>query len=192
MNLVRAIGRLLLGGFFVSHGYRAVRDPEHLVPAAQPLTDRLVPFAQKTLPPEAASYIPEDAATLVRLNGAATLVGGLGIVTGIGRRGAASLVAASMIPHVVAANPKAAPLGERDARRSLFMRNLALLGAALVVSQDTQGRPSLAWRARDARQRLAREAEQTKRQLGKDTDRLKRRASRRVQQARKSIEGKLS
>lgn len=192
MNLVRSIGRILLGSFFVANGYRAIREPEHYVAALQPVADRLVPLAQKTLPPEAASYMPEDTATLVRLNGAATLLGGASILTGIGRRGGAALAAASMVGPLIASNPMTAPIEERDARRSVFIRNLALLGAALIVTQDTQGRPSLAYRAQQTRQRLAKEAEQTKKQLAKDTGRIKKKATRQVKQARKSIESKLS
>ncbi|HHU39680.1 MAG TPA: DoxX family membrane protein, partial [Propionibacterium sp.] len=147
MNLVRGIGRLLLGGFFIVQGAKAVKEPAQFAPAAEPIAQRFVPLAQKTLPPEASAYVPEDPETLVRLNGALSVLGGLGMATGIGRRGGAYMAAASMLPHVLAANPKDASPSEKNTVRSLFVRNLALLGAALVVSQDTAGQPSLLWRA---------------------------------------------
>lgn len=202
MNLVRGVGRLLLGGFFIVNGVRAVKDPAHLASAAEPLARRFVPLAVRALPPEAASYVPEDTETLVRVNGVLSVLGGLGMATGIGRRGGAGLAAASMVPHVLAASPKGADPTDRDALRSLFVRNLALLGAALVVSQDTAGQPSLAWRAADARKRavksteraakaVSNEAGHTGQLLAKDVRRLKREAQLQARLARKSIEGAL-
>lgn len=203
MNLLRGVGRLLLGGFFIANGVKAVRDPEPFVAAAQPVAEKIVPLAQRALPPEAAAYLPEDTATLVRVNGVASVLGGLGMATGISTRGGALLAAASMVSHVAASNPKGATAAEKDARRSLFVRNLALLGAALVVSQDTQGRPSMLWRARDTKARIAREAERTARVVGreashatalvgKDVRRLKREAQLQARAARKGIQGALT
>jgi len=203
MNVLRGIGRLLLGSFFIVNGVKAIREPAPLVPSAEPLAERLVPFAQRTLPPSVAAYVPEDTTTLVRANGALGVVGGLGMATGIGRRGAAGLAALSMVPHVLAANPRGAAPSEQGIRRSLFLRNLALLGAALVVSQDTAGQPSLAWRATAPRARLAREAGRakatvareaghTKALLARDARRLKREAQLQARVARKTLEGALS
>ena len=75
MNLVRGIGRLLLGGFFIVQGAKAVKEPAQFAPAAEPIAQRFVPLAQKTLPPEASAYVPEDPETLVRLNGALSVLG---------------------------------------------------------------------------------------------------------------------
>lgn len=174
MNLVRGIGRLLLGGFFVVQGAKAVKDPAQFAPAAEPIAQRFVPLAQKTLPPEASAYVPEDPDTLVRLNGAMSVLGGLGMATGIGRRGGAYLAAASLVPHVMSADLRADSKEEQRTQRGLLLRNLALLGAALVVSQDTAGQPSLLWRASDARARLAREAERTKASVAREANRAKR------------------
>lgn len=192
MNLPRAIGRVLLGSFFIATGVKALKDPAPFVPAAEPLAAKLVPFAQKVLPSQVSAYVPEDTATLVRLNAAASLVGGLGVATGIGRRPAAALAAASLVPSLLATRPRTAVPDDRDDVRAVFWRDLALLGAALVVSQDTAGRPSLAWRARDQRRRLARETEHRKELLAKDSKRLKREAKLQARLARKHIEGALS
>lgn len=202
MNLVRGIGRLLLGGFFIVQGAKAVKDPAQFAAAAEPIAERFVPLAQRSLPPEASAYVPEDPDTLVRLNGAASVLGGLGMATGISRRGGAYLAAASLVPHVLAADLRAGTPAEKDKQRGLLLRNLALLGAALVVSQDTAGQPSLAWRASDTRKRLAREADRTAkfvaretgntgRALAKDIKRYKREAHLQARLARKSIEGAL-
>jgi uncharacterized membrane protein YphA (DoxX/SURF4 family) len=213
MNLVRPAARLMLASFFVVNGVKAVRKPETMVAGAEPIAKAFVPLAQQTLPPKVASYIPEDTKSLVRLNGVASVLGGLGFATGIFRRGGASLAAASMLPHVIASYPSK-NAADRDAARSIFVRNLALFGAALLGSQDLQGQPSLAWRANDQRVRLAREAEKTrnqltrdaqgiaddlsreagrtKRQLAKEAKKLRKQAAKKVAKTRKSIEGALS
>lgn len=202
MNLLRGVGRLLLGGFFIVNGVKAVRHPDQFTPAAEPLAQRFVPLMQRTLPSPAAAWVPEDTTTLVRANGAASALGGLSMATGLGRRYGAGLAAVSMLPHVLAATPKGGTASEKEARRSLFVRNLALFGASLVVSQDTAGKPGLMWRANDARKRLARDAERavasvgreaqhTRALLGKDAKRLKREARLQARVARKSIEGAL-
>lgn len=192
MNLLRGVGRLLLGGFFIVNGAKAVKNPSAFVPAAEPVAQRFVPLARKALPPEAAAYIPEETSTLVRANGVASMLGGLGMATGISRRGGAHLAALSMLPHVFAANPQGAVTqADKDARRSLFVRNLALLGAALVVSQDTAGQPGLGWRAADAKRRLSATTERTQRSLTKDVKSFQEQARLRALIARKNIEGAL-
>jgi len=50
---------------------KGIKDPAPLVPAAEPLADRLVRCQSSTRQKQIANVIPEDAATLVRINGAA-------------------------------------------------------------------------------------------------------------------------
>lgn len=181
MNILRFAGRTLLAGYFIVNGARALSNPAPLTAEAEPIARAFVPLAQQTLPPSVSAYVPEDTRTLVRLNGLLSLLGGLGMATGLGRRGGAALAAVSMVPHVVASDPRAVPKEERSSAISVLLRNAALLGAALVASQDTQGSPSLAWRANDQRVRLTREAGRTKAGLTKDAERLGRQASRQVE-----------
>lgn len=203
MNVLRALGRTLLGGFFVANGIKAIKDPSPFVSAAQPLADKFVPLAQKTLPPEAAAKVPDDTATLIRLNGGLSVLGGLSLITGIGARSGAALAALSMVPHVLASGPGSVSGDDKDARRSVLVRNLALLGATLVVTQDTKGQPSLTWLANDRRVRLAHDAERAKKAIareaghatksvGKDVRHLQREAKLQAKVARKSIEGALT
>jgi hypothetical protein len=71
-----------------------------------------------------------------------------------------------MVPHVLASRPsKTSTPQEREIARSHLLRNIALLGGAILASQDTQGRPSLGWLADDRRQRLATDAGRTAKQL---------------------------
>lgn len=191
MNLLRFVGRSLLAGYFVTNGLKAVRKPDEMVDAAEPIAEKFVPFAQRNLPPSAAAYLPTDTRSLVRLTGAAQVAGGLAMFTGIGRRPGAGLAAAAMLPHVLAANPRNASGARKEEARSLFVKNLALLGAALVVSQDTQGQPGLLWRANDGYQRLQRQASRTQGELERDLTKLQRLASKKALEAKKNIQGAL-
>ena len=158
----------MLASFFVVNGYKAARRPDQFVDDAEPIAQKFVPLAQKVAPPTVSNYIPEDTKSLVRYTGIAQIIGGLGMATGIGRRGCSALLAASMIPHVLASRaPKDATAEQRAAARSVTLRNVALLGAALIASRDTEGHPSIGWRAHREQERLSRTASEQRRQLRK-------------------------
>ena len=176
MNLLRGVGRILLGGYFIATGVKAARNPAEFADAAQPVADQIMPLVRRVLPDDVASVLPDDTTTLVRVNGVASALGGLSMATGIGTRSGATLAAASMIPHVLASTGKAAKAS--DVSKAVLLRNLALLGAALVVSQDTKGHPSIAWRA-----------DQRRKQVAKQAAKARKVAQVKAAQARKSIEG---
>jgi len=158
----------MLASFFVVNGFKSARKPDQFVADAEPIAQKFVPLAQKVAPPTVSNYIPEDTKTLVRYTGIAQVIGGLGLATGIGRRGCSALLAATMVPHVLASRaPQDATAEQRTAARSVALRNVALLGAVLIASRDTEGHPSIGWRAEREQQRLSRAASQQRRQLKK-------------------------
>jgi uncharacterized membrane protein YphA (DoxX/SURF4 family) len=189
----------MLASFFVVQGAKAVMNPEPLVADADPFAKAFVPLAQKVAPASVASYLPEDTKTLVRITGVAQVVGGLMLATGIGRRLGAGVLGLSMIPHVMASrSSKGSTSEEREIAKSQLLRNVALLGGAILASLDTQGRPSLAWLADDRRQRLAGDAERTAKHLtgsakrtgrgvAKSARRAAERAAKDAQHAKKSV-----
>jgi uncharacterized membrane protein YphA (DoxX/SURF4 family) len=154
MTLVRAIGRTMLSSYFVLSGIRAIRNPDEFVADAQPVADRLVPAIKRYAPNEVADFVPENTATLVRVNGAFQLAGGLAMATGKGRRLGAGLLALSMIPTTLARHPfwtRDDP--EQKAHdRQQFVKNVGLLGGVIIASRDTEGRPGLVWRANEGRE----------------------------------------
>ena len=105
MTFLRAVPRTMLASYFVAAGIRAIRDPQALVPAAEPLVDRVVPLVKQYTPEQVASYVPESTVTLVRINGIAQVVGGAALATGKGRRLGALLLAGSLIPSTIAKHP---------------------------------------------------------------------------------------
>lgn len=148
MTLLRAVYRTMLASYFVSSGFKAVRNPAPLAPLAEPVADKLVPFVKKHAPDQVSDFVPEDPETLVRLNGALQLAGGLALATGKGRRVGALLLAGSLIPSTLAKYPFWNQTGEeKAASKSHFAKNVSILGGVLLASRDTEGRPGLAWRA---------------------------------------------
>jgi uncharacterized membrane protein YphA (DoxX/SURF4 family) len=149
MTVVRALARPLLSTIFVVQGAKAVRDPEPHVAKAQPVADRLVPLVRKVAPPQIGDRIPESTANLVRLNGAAQVLGGLALASGKGRRLGAVVLAGSLIPTTLAGHSfwQESDKTVRAAQKVQFMKNLGLMGGLLLAAVDTEGKPGVAWRA---------------------------------------------
>jgi uncharacterized membrane protein YphA (DoxX/SURF4 family) len=171
MSLLRAIPRTMLASYFVAAGIKAIRDPESLVPAAEPLVDRVVPLVKEYTPEQVAGYVPENTVTLVRINGIAQVVGGTALATGKGRRLGALLLAGSLIPSTIAKHPfwTVQDAEERAQDRSHFLKNASLLGGVLLAAQDTEGKPSLAWRARRGGETIAKETRKASKKLTRST-----------------------
>jgi len=166
MTLLRAAYRTMLASYFISSGVKAVRNPAPLAPLAEPLADKLVPFVKKYAPSEIAGYVPEDPKTLVRLNGALQIAGGLALATGRGRRVGALLLAGSLIPSTLAKYPFWSQSGEEAAAsRSHFAKNVSILGGVLLASRDTEGKPGIAWRAQAGGHAIAKSTSRTTKKL---------------------------
>ncbi|HEY3409125.1 MAG TPA: DoxX family protein [Propionicimonas sp.] len=196
MSLLRFVARSMLASYFVINGVKALRHPEDFVADAQPLADKVLPLVASAVPAEARGYLPEDTAGFVKCNGALQIVGGLSLATGLGRRLGAGVLALTMVPHVLVANPLKAKGAERTVVSSQLNKNLALLGGVLLAAQDTEGKPNIAWRVRTQKQLLAKEAAKRKAELqrntratAEDTARMARKSFRK---ARRTVEGVLS
>ena len=55
MTLLRAGARTMLASYFIVNGVKAVRNPDPLVPAAEPVADRVVPLVKKYAPQQVAT-----------------------------------------------------------------------------------------------------------------------------------------
>src|SRR4029453_14276451 len=124
-------------------------------------------------PEQVAGYVPENTVTLVRLNGIAEVLGGAALATGKGRRFGALLLAGSLIPSTIAKH-SLWTVQDPEARaqdRSHFLKNMSLLGGVLLAAQDTEGKPSLAWRARKGGETSAKETRRASKKLTKGTSR---------------------
>jgi putative oxidoreductase len=175
MTVTRMLARPMLASIFVVGGVSAFKNADALVEKAKPVTDSLVPKAQKVAP---SAPVPEDTKTLIRATAAVHVVGGLALATGRVPRLASTVLAASMVPATMATHPfwRATDPEERSEDRKGFFKNVAITGGLLLAAVDTNGRPGLAWRAKHAATDVRREA----RHLGKG-------AKRQAKIARKSV-----
>ena len=182
MSIIRGLGRTMFASYFIVKGTNSAMKPESFVEDAEPVADRLLPLMQRALPASVGAYIPEDTKTLVRITGAAQAFGGLGMATGLARR----VGATTMVPHVLASIPdKSLPRDERAAARSVLLRNVALLGGAMMASRDTAGRPSLAWRAGDTQRRVSSAASDQRKAISSSFDDLSKSARKKLEKAQK-------
>lgn len=147
MAISRRIARPMMAGMFVAGGLDALKHPETKAPAAEPVTESIAgPLG-----------LPEDTAQLVRINGAVQLGAGLMFATGRLPRVAAAALAVSLVPTTLAGHRFwEADADARAGQRVHFLKNVSMLGGLILAATDTEGRPSLAWRARKAAERAQR------------------------------------
>lgn len=146
--LIRRIARPMLASVFIASGIKALRNPELLAETAQPFVSK----AQDVLPDEVVEPIPSDTVTMVRINGAVQLGGGVLLAAGKFPRIAALGLAGSLVPTTLAGHDfwnKSDPQ-ERQFHQTQFLKNVSLLGGLIITAVDTEGKPSLAWRSRKA------------------------------------------
>mgnify|MGYP000848555564 FL=1 len=157
MSLLRFLARSLFASAFVADGVRKVTSPAELAPEAEAFTARVTPLVQRVVPSGYSSHVPDRAESWVRICGAAEVLGGVMFATGIGRRlGACLLAQASILNIAVALPEKGADAEEKQERRPEVLKNVALLGASVLATQDLQGRPSASWRRRNTSRKLRR------------------------------------
>jgi putative oxidoreductase len=140
MSISRRIARPLLASMFVSGGLDAIQSPESKVKAAEAVTEPL----KARFP-----ALPQDTATLVRLNGFVQVGAGGLLAIGKFRRLAAWALVASVLPTTYAGHRFWEEIDEeaRAQQRVHFLKNLGLLGGLILAATDTEGAPSLGWRA---------------------------------------------
>lgn len=159
MTVTRLIARPMLASMFVVGGVNALKNAEGAAEAAKPVTDKVVPLAQRYAP-----GLPSDAKTWVRVNGATQVLAGLALATGRAPRLSALALAASVVPTTVAGHPfwQESDKDARSAQKIHFFKNVSMLGGLMIAAVDTDGKPGLAWRAKRAASDVRREAKHVK------------------------------
>lgn len=138
--LVRRLARPLLASIFVTGGIDTLRGTPARARKAAPVVE---PVANQL------GLTPEQ---LVRVDAGVKIVAGLLLATNRLPRLSAIVLAASLVPTTVGGHR----FWEEDdpaARRNQLLhlqKNAALLGGLLLAAVDTEGKPSLAHRTRDA------------------------------------------
>ena len=147
MTLVRMIARPMLSTMFVVGGVNALKNPDRLADRAKPVLDRLQPLLAK-----ATTSVPVelDAKRIVQVNALVDIGAGAAFATGRWPRVSAFVLAASLLPTTFGGHrywEEDDPMTKAN-QRIHFAKNISILGGLLLASVDTEGRPSLAWRAR--------------------------------------------
>ena len=152
MPLLRRIARPMLASMFVSGGIDTLRNPDPRIKKAEPIVARIADIL-----PDGA---PKDVATLVRIDAAVKVGAGLLLASGRAPRVAAAALAGSLLPTTVAGHPfwQHEDPAERVNQRTHFLKNVSMLGGLLIAAADTEGNPSLGWRARHLRRKASRRA----------------------------------
>jgi uncharacterized membrane protein YphA (DoxX/SURF4 family) len=151
MPLSRVVARPLLASVFIAGGVDAISNPDGKVKAAEAVTGPLT---------ESVPALPSDPRTLVRINGGVQVGAGLLLASGRFRRIAAIALIGSIIPTTYAGHRfwEEPDDDTRAQQRTHFLKNLGLLGGLILAAVDTEGRPSLGWRARRRARRVAKAA----------------------------------
>jgi len=133
----------MLAAIFIVQGFDTLFRPERVSPRAEPVVQRLAEF----VPP-----VPAQTEQAVRINGAIHLVAGSLLAVGRLPRLSALVLAATLVPTTLAGHRfwESKDKQEREQQRIAFMKNMSMLGGLLITAADTAGRPSLAWRGRNA------------------------------------------
>jgi putative oxidoreductase len=142
MAVSRRLARPLLASMFVMGGAEALINPESKTVKAKDVGPKVA----------ARLGLPEDPETLVKLNGAVQVGAGSLLALGKLPRLASFALAASLVPTTLAGHRFWEETDERAraTQRIQFFKNVSMLGGLLLAAVDTEGRPSLSWRAHRA------------------------------------------
>lgn len=141
MALSRRIARPLLASIFVVGGWDALWNPDGKAKKAEAVSQPLG---------ETVGVDQLDAKTLVRVNGAVQIGGGVLLAVGKYRRLAALALIGSIVPTTYAGHRfwEESDPTTRAQQKMQFLKNLGLLGGLILAAFDTEGEPSLGWRAK--------------------------------------------
>src|SRR5947209_2682606 len=181
--LVRRIARPLLASSFIVGGIDTLRHPESRVPGARPVVEQIAGAADKQLPVQ----VPRDVEQWVKIDAGVKVAAGALFALGRLPRLSALALAASTVPTTLAGHrfwehddPK-----ERFGQLSHFLKNLGLLGGLLLAAVDTEGKPSVGWRARRAARQATDATEKQLAKAQKKAERVQKKAAKQAKQARK-------
>lgn len=128
--MLKFIARSLLGSIFVVGGYSAVKAPGGRTKAVE-----------KAAGVVGVTLDESEAATVVKLNGAAMLGAGTTLALGILPRTSAVTLIASLLPTTVAGHPfwEETDPASRAGQRTQFLKNLAIVGGLILVAGRRKG-----------------------------------------------------
>ncbi|WP_433477528.1 DoxX family membrane protein [Spirillospora sp. CA-142024] len=180
MRPITTMARSFVAAPYIMTGLDALRDPreraERVGPAVKPVADRI-------------DWLPKDAETLVRMEGALSVGTGVLLLTGRFRRLTTLLLAAQLVP-ALATEHRYWTEDDPDRRageRSHLLKNAGMFGALLMVATEPRRPPRTAELRRAAREtqiRTGAEAKALRREAAATLREARREAARQVRIAR--------
>ncbi len=162
----------MLASMFINGGVIALKNADQMAVRADPVASRLTPLVER------ATSVPMTLNTkqLVQMNAAVHILGGSMLAAGKVPRITAFALAASLVPTTLAGHRfwEQSDPQQRTNQRLHFLKNVSAMGGLLIAGVDTEGKPSLAWRAQRQAEKARRRAARADR-----TGRVKQRTSRR-------------
>ena len=151
--LVRRIARPLLAAPFIYGGISTLRKPQDRVPGATPVVEKLAETADKQLPVQ----VPRDVEQWVKADAAIKVAAGSLFALNKFPRVTALVLSASIVPTTLAGHRfwEHDDPTEQFGQISNFLKNTGILGGLLLAAVDTEGKPSMGYRARRAAKRAA-------------------------------------
>jgi uncharacterized membrane protein YphA (DoxX/SURF4 family) len=181
--LVRRIARPLLASSFIFGGIETLRNPQSRVAGARPVVEKVTEQADKQLP----VTVPKDVEQWVKIDAGVKV--GAGALFALGKlpRLSALLLAASTVPTTLAGHRFWEQTDPKQRTNQLihFLKNLGLLGGLLIAAVDTEGKPSVGYRARKAAHRAAEATEKNLEKAQKRAAKAQKKAAKSASAARK-------
>ncbi|MDR7083021.1 putative membrane protein YphA (DoxX/SURF4 family) [Arthrobacter ginsengisoli] len=139
MSVVRFLARPMLASSFVLAGIDKLKNADDTATQLSPL----LRHAAESLP------FQTNEKVLARVIGGTQVGAGVFFALGKSARLAATLLAviSALNSYVEWRSADISSKNARDARRKQLLKNVSLTGGVLLAAVDTNGRPSLAWRA---------------------------------------------
>lgn len=146
--ILRRVARPLLASIFVTGGINALRNAQGHAQTAKPVIDKTVGAQADALP----DSVPTDPETLVKVDAAVKIGAGTALALGKMPRAASLLLLTSLVPTTAAGHRfwEYSDAAEKQQQTIHFLKNLGLAGGLLLAAADTEGKPSVGWRARRA------------------------------------------
>ena len=179
--LVRRIARPLLASSFVYGGIDTLRNPQSRVPGAAPVVDQIAAKADQQLPVQ----VPRDVEQWVKIDAGVKVAAGSLLALGRLPRLSALALSASIVPTTLAGHRfwEHEDPTEQFGQISNFLKNAGLLGGLLLAAVDTEGKPSVGYRARRAATKAADSTERSLERAQKRAARAQRKSERKYRKA---------
>ncbi|MDQ0378324.1 putative membrane protein YphA (DoxX/SURF4 family) [Amycolatopsis thermophila] len=154
--ILRRLARPMLAGIFIYGGINALRQAEGHAEAAKPVLDKVGEQSDKL--PDA---IPTDPVSLVKIDAGVKIAAGTLLALNKFPRLSSLALIGSLVPTTVAGHPfwEAKDPQEKQQQLIHLLKNAGLAGGLLIAAADTEGKPSLGWRARRAADKASKQAQ---------------------------------